>query len=208
MAFVTGPSVNARPAFSGAAVRTCSTAPQATVTMSASKPNRRQLLQSAAALVAGIPLAALAKSGDSAKISIFGVGGASSPYVAGIETGGKILYNGFSDEEIALFKRIVNDSKERLVGAEDSIKAKSWEDIRSRIRLEATELRKVVNNITDNLDDKQTKAAATKDSKALKLAFEQLDQACVQKDQTAAKKYYSIAIKNLSAWQDDVGFSS
>jgi hypothetical protein len=88
-----------------------------------------------------LPAAAFAKGGDGAKISVFGVGGASSPFTAGVQTGGTVVYSRFSEDEMAYFKSIVDASGERLAQAKASIDIKSWEDIRSLIRLETSLLR-------------------------------------------------------------------
>lgn len=177
--------------------------------MSATPVSRRQALSAAAALVAGAslaPLIANAKSGDSPSISIFGIGGQSSPFTAGVPTGGKVQYTGFNDDEIATYKRIVNESKDRLEGASDSIKAKSWEDIRGRIRLEAQDLRKTQLTVNSNIRDKKVQAAAAKAYQLFKEDIERLDMACVQKNQEKAYKSYNSSLKSLQAWQTAAGF--
>lgn len=204
-AFVTGPAVSSRTSFTGAALSTCAKPASSTVTMSAQPMSRRQALITGAALIAGAPLAALAKSGDSPKLSIFGVGGASSPFEAGVQKGGTKLYKEFNNDELEVLRRIVNNSKDRIAGAEDSIKTKSWEDIRSRVRLEAGELRKVQNKINDGLSASDDQVRAKKAARAVKIDLEQLDQACVQKNQDAAYKKYNSVLRNIDAWKDTVG---
>lgn len=176
--------------------------------MSAAPVSRRQALLAGFALLAGatLPKDALAKSGDSPKISVFGVGGASSPFDSGIQRGGKTQYKEFQPDEVAVFKRIVAESKERLEGAADSIKAKSWEDIRSRIRLEASDLRKTQLTVNANIEDSKQSAAATKAYKVFKKDLEDLDYAAVTKNQDKARKYYNAALKSLSAWEASAGF--
>lgn len=206
-AFVTGPVLSCRASFAGAAVK-CPASSASAVTMTAAPMSRRQALAAAAALVSGAalsPLAAFAKSGDAPKISVFGVGGASSPFVAGWETGGKVIYKRFGEDELAVFKRIVSDSKNRLEGASDSIKQKSWEDVRSRIRLEASDLRKTQITINDAIDDPSQAAKATKAYKTFKNDIERLDAAAIQKNQDRAYKAYNASLKSLSTWQDTVG---
>lgn len=167
--------------------------------------NRRQLLVAGAALLAGVPLSALAKSGDSPNISIFGVGGQSSPFTAGIQTGGSTLYTEFNEDELAVFKRIAEESKERIAGAGDAIKAKQWEDIRSRCRLEAYEFRKVQKKINESITEKSLQEKAVKASAAIKADIEQLDQACVQKNQDLSFKKYNALVKDIDAWVSLVG---
>lgn len=70
--------------------------------------SRRQALGAVlgAAGAALLPAAAFAKGGEGAKISFFGVGGQSSPYTAGIKTGGVVQYKKYSEDEMAYFKSI------------------------------------------------------------------------------------------------------
>lgn len=208
-AFVPRPPVSARSSFSGLSLKSSTTTCRPILTMTATPISRRQALSAAAALITGAtlsPLIANAKSGDSPKISVFGVGGQSSPFTAGVQQGGKVIYKTFNDDEITLYKRIITDSKDRLAGAIDSIKGKSWEDVRSRIRLEAYDLRKTQLTVNANIDDKKTSDAATKAYKAFKNDLENLDQAAVEKNPDKAFKFYNASLKSLSAWQDTVGF--
>lgn len=177
--------------------------------MSAASPvSRRQALAAAAAMAAGAilsPTAASAKSGDSPKISIFGVGGASSPFTAGVQTSGNVLYKAFGDAELDVFKRIVSDAKERLEGSADSIKIKSWEDIRSQLRLQ-TDLRKTQISVNNGISDPKQAAKAVKAYQTFKTDIERLDAACVQKNQDQAYKAHKASVASLAAWQNTVGF--
>lgn len=202
-AFVTGPSL--LPTFPGCRVASASARTRG-VRMSMTPITRRDALLAGAALLAGIPAAALAKSGDSPKISVFGVGGASSPFTAGVQSGGKLQYKSFNEDEITLYKRIVDDSKARLEGAIDSIKSKSWEDVRSSIRLEASDLRKTQLTVNANIEDDKESKKATKAYLVFKNDLENLDQAAVQKNQDRAYKAYNAALKSLGAWQEVAGF--
>lgn len=139
-------------------------------------------------------------------MSVFGVGGQSSPFTAGVQRGGKVLYKTFSDDEVAVFKRIINDSRDRLEGAADSIKIKYWEDIRGRIRLEASDLRRTQITVNANIDDKKQAADAQKAYKIFKTDLEALDAACIQKNQGKAYKAYNASLKSLKDWQNVVGF--
>lgn len=170
--------------------------------------SRRQALAAAAALVTGAvvaPLAASAKSGDSPKISIFGVGGASSPFTAGVQTGGKVIYKRFGDDEIAVFKRIVTDARDRLDGSVASIKIKSWEDVRGQLRLQ-TDLRRTQVIVNGGIDDPKQAAKAAKAYQTFKNDIERLDAACIQKNQDQAYKAHKASLASLAAWQDTVGF--
>jgi hypothetical protein len=159
----------------------------------------------AALLGAGSPV--LAKSGEGAKISVFGVGGASSPFVSGISKSGQVLYTPFSDEEQNYFKGIVEGSAERLTGAKTSIDGKSWEDIRSAIRLEMTLLRQTAVTINSNLRLSDPKKADTADKifAQFKKNVNALDYACVLKDQDKALKSYKATIKDFAGWREVVG---
>lgn len=208
-AFVNTPaSVASRSTFRGAALPVCAPTSNAAVSMSAAPISRRQALLAGAALLAGTPLAALAKGGDAPSISIFGVGGASSPFTAGVQSGGKVLYSRFRDDEIAVFKRIFSESKERIEGASETVKNKSWMDARSRIRLEASDLRKVQNSVNDSIEDKKTSEAAKKLTANIKLKLEQFDQACVDKSQDKAAKLLKLVTKDLASWEEVVGFKA
>lgn len=176
--------------------------------MTASPLSRRQALTAAAALLTGAalsPYSASAKSGDSPKISVFGVGGASSPFTAGVQTGGKVIYKEFGDDEVAVFKRIVADAKDRLQGTTNSIKIKSWEDIRSQLRLQ-TDLRKTQLRINDGISDPKQAEKAAKAYQVFKNDIEKLDAACVQKNQDRAYKAQKASVASLAAWEDTVGF--
>lgn len=203
-AFVTGPTV-ARSVFNGATLQTCPKISSSTVTMSAQPISRRQALLTGAALLAGVPLAALAKSGDAPKISIFGVNDVSSPFTAGLKRDGKVLYEDLNPEELAIYKKIAEGSKNRIVGADDSIKNKYWEDVRSRVRLEAYEFRKVQLRVNSALDKGQADAAL-KATKAFKTDLEKLDQAAYQKNQDQAFKAYNAVVKDIDNWFSAVGF--
>lgn len=206
-AFVPGPAVTAR-TFSGARLRKCA-ASTGTVRMSTPSVSRRQALAAAAALLGGAaltPLSALAKAGTSPSISVFGVGGMSSPFASGVQKGGTVLYKTFGPDEVAVFERIVRESKDRLESASGAIKIKSWDDVRSKIRLEAADLRKTQITIMSNLQDPDQVATAQKAYKTFKQDIEALDAACVQKNQNRAYKAYNASLKSLTAWQSAAGF--
>lgn len=207
-AFVPAASFASRTTFAGTALPTCAKPSATAVTMSAKPMSRRDAILAGAAILTGMPLAALAKSGTSPRISIFGVGSASSPFESGFQKGGTVLYSQYSDSEIAVFKRIVLESKDRIVSCNEPLKTKSWQDVRARIRLEASDLRATQVKVNDSLTDKDTKAAAIKAVNVFKLSLNKMDMACVEKNQSDAFKGYNAAIKDLSAWQDIVGFSS
>lgn len=209
-AFVVAPAGPAR-AFAGAALRCTRPTPRPElVSMTAAPISRRDALAAAIALVAGAtvvaPRPSFAKGGEGAKISIFGVGGASSPFVAGVKTTGQVQYSKFGDSELAVFKNIIDQSEQRVAGAGDSIKLKSWEDIRSSIRLEASGLRETIRKVNSSIDDPKVAKAADKAYASLKQNMENLDQACIQKNQDKAFKSYNALLKDISSWKTVAGF--
>lgn len=114
------------------------------------------------------------------------------------------MYEDLNPEEVSVFRKIAEASKSRIVGADDSIKRKYWEDVRSRIRLEASEFRKVQLKINDSLDKDQAKVAkkATSD---FKTDVEKLDLAAYQKDQDKAYRAYNAVVKDIDNWFSAVG---
>ena len=171
--------------------------------------NRRQLLVQGLTTLAGLTFlskSANAKSGDSPTISIFGVGGQSSPFTKGVQKGGKTLYKPYSKDELEVYTRIIQESKDRLDGAEYAIRDKSWEDVRSRIRLEMSDLRKVQMNLNQNLQDTKERSNAEKMYQKFKQDIEALDYAASTKDQSRAYKAWNSASQNLKQWRKLVGF--
>lgn len=201
-AFAAPAAVGAR-ALAGAALATPTCAAAAGPTMALS---RRAALGAALSAVgaAMLPAAAFAKGGDAPKISVFGVGGASSPFDKGIEKGGTVLYSRFSDDEMAYFKSIVDASQERFVQAKSSIDIKSWEDIRSLIRLETTLLRTTMVKVGESLD-KDGQKKATSIYEGFKKDLNDLDYACSIKNQEKAQKAYKATLKSFGSWRDEVG---
>lgn len=199
-AFTAPASLSAR-AFSGPSVA------QPTTSLSPSTPtmalSRRSALGAAltAAGAALLPAAAFAKGGESAKISIFGMGSASSPFVAGIKTSGTVQYKRFSDDELAYFKSIVDASGERFAQTKASIDIKNWEDIRSLIRLETTLLRQTMVSVMDSLDGDRAKDSQ-KVFQAFKKDINDLDYACVTKNQDKAQKAYKATVKSFYQWRE------
>lgn len=157
------------------------------------------------AAILGEVLPAQAKSGDSPKISIFGLGGQSSPFSSGVQSSGTVQYEPYNDEEMAYFKKVVEGSADRLSTAKDSIDARSWEDIRSIIRLEMSLLRKTVVALNKNIRDSKVKKSAEVLYDAFKKDVNDLDYACVTKNQERAMKSYKLSLKDLSSWRNLVG---
>lgn len=199
----TAPAALGARALAGAALSTPTCAPSAGPTMALT---RRAALGAALSAVgaAMLPASAFAKGGDAPKISIFGVGGASSPFESGIQKGGTVLYERFSEDEMAYFKSILDASSDRFVQAKASIDIKSWEDIRSLIRLETTLLRTTMVKVAESLDkDGQKKATAIYDG--FKKDLNDLDYACSTKNQDKAQKSYKAVLRSFASWRAEVG---
>ena len=179
---------------------TCASTP----TMSIS---RRAALGGAAAALLARASAALAKSGDSPKISIFGVGGASSPYTAGIQTGGTVQYKAYNDAELLAFKKIVDESKARLLTTIEPIKGRAWSDVQSRIRLEMYDVRNTMLKLNAAIDDDATAKKADQIYADFKVALEALDYAATVKDQAKAVKNYNVVLEKFNSWVNLVGLN-
>ena len=171
------------------------------------KLSRRAALAAGLALAAGViaPTPSEAKGGDAPKISIFGVGGASSPFTAGVQTGGQSMYERFNEEELSSYKKNVDASKERLVTSVDAIKGKSWDDVRSMVRLEMGILRNTFINVNKSITDKKAAKDAEKAYRQFKTDIENLDYAAITKNQDKAYKSYNSALKSLDSWSSITG---
>lgn len=169
--------------------------------------SRRAALAAGLALAAGVvvPSPSEAKGGDAPKISVFGVGGQSSPFSAGVQTGGNPVYKEFNDEEVASYKKNVEESKERFVTTSEAIKVKSWDDVRSKVRLEMNQIRATASKINKNLSDAKAAKDAEKAYNQFKVDIENLDYAAVTKNQDKAYKSYNSALKNLNSWASITG---
>lgn len=78
-------------------------------------------------------------------------------------------------------------------------------DIRSLIRLEMSLLRQTQISVMNSLSDSKQKAAAEKVYASFKLNINDLDYACVSKDQSRAAKSYKSVVKDLNEWRKVVG---
>lgn len=194
----------AAPSFTGARLRAPARCASAGPRMALSRRDALgAAVGAAAALLAGSP--ALAKGGDAPKISVFGVGGASSPFTKGVQKGGTVQYEAFGDDEVEVFKKCVEVSKDRLAGTVAIVKEKSWDDVRSQVRLEMYELRKTAERLNANVGDKGTKQKAAQEYADFKNAIEKLDYAAITKNQDKAYKSLSKATASLNSWASTVG---
>lgn len=199
-----GFTAGAAPSFTGARLRPAALCATSGPRMSLSRRDALAGAVGAAAALLGVS-PALAKGGDAPKISVFGVGGASSPFVKGVQKGGKVQYEQFGDDEMEIFKRCVAVSKDRLAGTVAIVKEKSWDDVRSQVRLEMYELRKTAERVNGNLEDKAAAKKALQEYAEFKKSIENLDYAAVTKNQDKAYKSLAKATASLNSWADTVG---
>mmetsp|Transcript_1719 Transcript_1719/g.5192 ORF Transcript_1719/g.5192 Transcript_1719/m.5192 type:complete len:208 (+) Transcript_1719:200-823(+) len=196
--------------FAGQAVKTRSvtcTGPQTVVMMSAgSNMSRRELLLGA--LAAMVPAAALAKSGEGPKYSIFGGNSQSSPFVYTDKKKGNAIYKALNDEEIQFLTDKLKESRVRLANTEQYIAIPSWDDIRGEIRLQMYECRRNMLKLEENIEDEKKAQKAKKLYGQLKRDMEELDYACTVKDQGRAKRARSAALKSFDQWAEIAGLDS
>jgi hypothetical protein len=205
-AFTAPAPVASRAAFSGGAVSVSASAPALSAAATTMSLNRRSALGlglgalGAALLKGSAPVQA--KSGEFARQSIFGVGGASSPFDAGIQRSGTVQYSKFAPAEMAYFKSIVDGSSTRLDSAKTEIDNKSWEAVRSTIRLEMALLRQTMLSVQANIADPKIKASAQKLYDAFKKDVNDMDYACVVKNQDKARKSFKLTVSDLASWRE------
>jgi Oxygen evolving enhancer protein 3 (PsbQ) len=205
-AFTAPAPVASRAAFSGGAVSVSTSAPAPSAAATTMSLNRRSALGlglgalGAALLKGAAPVHA--KSGEFARQSIFGVGGASSPFDAGIQRSGTVQYSKFAPAEMAYFKSIVDGSSTRLDSAKTEIDNKSWEAVRSTIRLEMSLLRQTMLSVQANIADPKVKASAQKLYDAFKKDVNDMDYACVLKNQDKARKSFKLTVTDLASWRE------
>lgn len=82
---------------------------------------------------------------------------------------------------------------------------KSWEEVRSRLRLEMNLLRRTAVNLNGKITDPTSKAAAEKAYAQFKKDIDSLDYAARTKSQDKALKARGFAITSLASWSKAVG---
>lgn len=111
----------------------------------------------------------------------------------------------YNDDEKAYLEKIVTDSKSSLKSTDGPILDKSWEEVRSRLRLEMSLLRKTQVELNKKITDPKSKAAAEKAYEQFKKDIDNLDYAARTKNQDKALKSRGFAITSLDAWVKAVG---
>lgn len=111
----------------------------------------------------------------------------------------------YSDEEKEYLEKIVSDSMASLMATDAPILDKSWEDVRSRLRLEMSLLRGTQVNLNSKITDPKSKEAAEKAYTQFKKDIDNLDWAARTKSQDKALKSRGFAITSLAAWTKAVG---
>lgn len=169
--------------------------------------SRRAALAALAAVVAGAAAGtAPASAGPAAKQSIFGYGGASSPYSYADQKlyTGTVLYKDLNEGEVAKYRNIFKESQMDLgATASAAIAGKSWEDVRSAIRLRANDLGAAAKRLSDASPSSK---AATKAYNQFKASANALDWAARQKNQAKAVAAREAAAADLDKWGKVVGF--
>mmetsp|Transcript_6003 Transcript_6003/g.15946 ORF Transcript_6003/g.15946 Transcript_6003/m.15946 type:complete len:210 (-) Transcript_6003:656-1285(-) len=208
MAFVSG--------FCGARVAAPSRAAACAVSMSAAREepeavSRRQLLAGAVAGVAAAGVAAVAlpqsaaAGGEGPKLSIFGGGSQSSPFVYGMKSGGPAVYKPLNAEDVAFHKKICDEGRARLDKTEEYIARKSWDEVRAELRRQLQNLRHSQERLMEAQGDKDLSEQAAKYYKAFKSSVEDLDYAAREKKVENARKARTATLKAFDSWYSAVG---
>lgn len=111
----------------------------------------------------------------------------------------------YNDDEKEYLEKIVSDSTDSLKSTDGPILDKSWEEIRSRLRLEMNLLRKTQVELNQKITDPKSKADAEKAYEQFKKDIDNLDYAARTKNQDKALKSRGLAIISLAAWVKAVG---
>ncbi|OSX79123.1 hypothetical protein BU14_0086s0010 [Porphyra umbilicalis] len=209
MAFVLPTGAVGASSLHGARVATPAVCANAGIAMRAGgdAPTRRAVLAGAlaAAGLAILPDTAQAMGGEGAKQSFFGAKSISNPFTYNEKSKGPIVYKPYNDDEKAYLEKIVTDSKSSLKSTDGPILDKSWEEVRSRLRLEMSLLRKTQVELNKKITDPKSKAAAEKAYEQFKKDIDNLDYAARTKNQDKALKSRGFAITSLDAWVKAVG---
>lgn len=123
--------------------------------------------------LAGLSSSALASSGDSPKISVFGLGGTkadiSSPFVEDATTyspyspygtGKDALFKPLNADDVAFFKKKVAEAQKRFGKVESFIAKKQWEEIRSELTRQGPDFRGSVRKLVANKGTESARVAA------------------------------------------------
>lgn len=210
MAFVLPTGAVGTSSITGTRVAAPAVCANATIAMRAAgdAPATRRAVLAGALAAAGLailPGSASAKGGEGAKQSFFGAGAISNPFTYNEKSKGPVVYKPFNDDEKEYLEKIVSDSKQSLMATDGPILDKSWEEVRSRLRLEMNLLRRTQVSLNEKITDPKSKAAAEKAYSQFKKDIDSLDYAARTKNQDKALKSRGFAITSLGAWTKAVG---
>lgn len=172
-------------------------------------PQRRKLLETvlASALFAVLPKDASAKTGESAKLSIFGVEGLSSPFTADLKSKGEPLYKNLNEEEVSRYTKAITDGKASLSKIPEFISEKSWEDIKSAVRQRVADLRTAQKKIMASISEERIRKKAEKIYDNFVKSIEDIDYAARQKNGDKTKQAQQQAMKLLQEWASVAGIA-
>lgn len=170
---------------------------------------RRQLLQGAAAalLAALIGKALPSHAAGEPKMSFFGADAPSSPFTYD-EKEGEPIYKGITPELVEEYRAAINGAKKRIEDSGDAIAKKSWEDVRSALRLAVGTLRSVCTKVNAYASAQATKQEKKNIEKAYRdflKRIEDMDYAARMKDQDRAERFRTASISALDNWMTVVG---
>ncbi|KAF6001902.1 hypothetical protein CCYA_CCYA12G3384 [Cyanidiococcus yangmingshanensis] len=171
--------------------------------------DRRQLLQWVAATSATVLIgkALPSSAAGEPKMSFFGADAPSSPFTYN-EREGEPVYKGITPELLNEYRASINGAKKRIEDAGEAISKKSWEDVRSALRLAVGTLRSVcskVNSYAMAQATKQEKQNIEKAYREFLKRIEDMDFAARMKDQDRAERLRTASISALDNWMSVVG---
>jgi hypothetical protein len=171
--------------------------------------DRRQLLQgllvAAVAVFAG--KAQPAHSGSEPKMSFFGADAPSSPFSYN-ESQKEPLFKGITPELLEEYRLAISEAKKRIEDSGEAISTKSWEDVRSALRLALGTLRSVCSKVNAYAAAEATKQEKKKIEKAYRdflKTIEDMDYAARMKDPDRAERLRTASIAALDNWMSTVG---
>nr|ADD97076.1 photosystem II extrinsic protein [Galdieria sulphuraria] len=170
-------------------------------------PHRRKLLETllTSSLFFLLPKNASAKSGESAKLSIFGVEGLSSPFTADLKSKGQPLYKNLNEEEISRYTKAITDGKASLSKIPGYINEKSWEDIKSLVRQRVADLRSAQKKMMASISEQRIRQKAEKLYDSFIKSIEDIDYAARQKNGDKVRQAQQQAMKLLQEWASAAG---
>jgi len=172
-------------------------------------PNRRKLMQTvlASTMLILLPRNASAKTGESAKLSIFGVEGLSSPFTADLKSQGEPLYKNLNEEEMSRYTRAITDGRTSLSKIPEFVSEKSWEDVKSAIRQRVADLRTAQRRLMAAISEQNIRKKAEKIYDNFKKSIEEIDLAAKQKNGDKTLQAQKQAMKYLQEWASVAGLN-